>query len=58
MINIILIIFLALTFFASITALINTHKILRDLTTIKDKLGIKEDNISSNSFFKNDLDKD
>lgn len=47
---------LILAVFASIAAWINTQTIIKDLTEIKAKLGIKE--IKKKSFFDQDLDQD
>ena len=47
---------IGLAVIASIAAWINTEKILRELSEIKSKLGIKEE--MNNSIFDNDLDRD
>jgi hypothetical protein len=47
---------LALIIFASIAAWVNTQTILRDLTEIKERLGIKEE--KNQSFLDKDLDND
>jgi hypothetical protein len=42
-VNILILLALALIIFASIAAWVNTQTILRDLTEIKERLGIKEE---------------
>lgn len=51
-----MLIVLFLTLLAAIAAWLNTQTILRDLSEIKAKLGIKEEKQSS--FFNKDLDND
>jgi hypothetical protein len=51
-----ILILLALAIFASIAAWVNTQTILRDLTEIKERLGIKEE--KNQSFLDKDLDND
>jgi len=51
-----MLIVLFLTLLAAIAAWLNTQTILRDLSEIKAKLGIKEEKRSS--FFNKDLDND
>jgi hypothetical protein len=55
-VNILILIALTLIIFTSIAAWVNTQTILRDLTEIKERLGIKEKN--SQSFLDKDLDND
>lgn len=54
--NVVIILILALAVFASIAAWINTHTILKDLSEIKDQLGIQEK--WKPSFLDKDLDND
>lgn len=54
--NIVIIILLIIAVFSSIVAWLNTQVILRDLSEIKTKLGIKEAN--KPSFLDKDLDND
>ncbi|WP_153239327.1 hypothetical protein [Fictibacillus phosphorivorans] len=56
MVNILVILLLAFSMVASIAALLNTQTILRELSDIKRKLGIKE--VSKTSFLDKDLDND
>jgi hypothetical protein len=55
-VNILILLALALIIFASIAAWVNTQTILRDLTEIKERLGIKEE--KNKSFLDKDLDND
>jgi hypothetical protein len=55
-VNILILLALALIIFASIAAWVNTQTILRDLTEIKERLGIKEE--KNQSFLDKDLDND
>ncbi|WP_157256183.1 hypothetical protein [Bacillus timonensis] len=55
-VNVLILLVLVLAIFASIAAWINTQTIIRDLTEIKAKLGIKED--KKPSFLDKDLDND
>ncbi|CAH0173237.1 hypothetical protein SRABI96_01247 [Peribacillus sp. Bi96] len=56
MVNVLIIIVLVLAIFASIAAWLNTQTIIRDLSEIKAKLGIKEE--KKPSFLDKDLDND